>query len=165
MINIRVCEVPSASVLAFVSFARWSLREAASEGEVELSPSVVEMIGRYLDEWEEQAGAGEAVAVSSELEVAELEYLSHAFLQVSTWATERADERGYDVSPPEADEFYAALSDAVIAALEFAGESSATEFATVLRNNWPRVERLHADGDAGGAAGDEARPAEHGTGD
>ena len=163
MIQIRVCEVPSASVLAFVSFARWSLREATEQGGVELSPSVVEMIVRYLDEWEEQAGGGEVVAVSSELEVAELEYLSHAFLQVSTWATEQADERGYDVSPPKADEFYAALSDAVIAALEFAGESSATEFATVLRNNWPRVDRLHPQGEDPGAGSDD--PAAHGPDD
>ena len=149
MVYLRVCEVPSASVLAFVAFARESLAEAtAADDGVELSPSVMEMMRRYLDEWEKQARDGALVAVSSELDLAELEFLSHAFLQVSTWSTERADERGYDVSPAEADEFYAALSDAVIATLEFAGDDSATEFATVLRNHWPRVDRLHPPGGA-----------------
>lgn len=152
MVYLRVCEVPSASVLAFVAFARGSLEEATTaEDGVDLSPSVVDMMRRYLDQWETQASEGALVAVSSELDLAELEFLSHAFLQMSTWSTERADERGYDVSPPETDEFYAALSDAVIATLEFAGEDSATEFATVLRNHWPRVDRLHPPGGTEGA--------------
>jgi len=81
-----------------------------------------------------------------EMPAEELEHLGHVFLQVSQYAVDKADRRGFDVSPPESDEFFAALSEAVIAALEFSGEDSATEFATGLRSDWPRTDRLLSDG-------------------
>ena len=76
----------------------------------------------------------------------QLEHLGHVFLQVSRYSIDKADRRGFDVSPPEADEFFAALSEAVIAALEYSGEESTAEFATGLRNDWPRTDRLLPDG-------------------
>jgi hypothetical protein len=159
MLHLRVCEVPSASALAFMDYARGALREAVEGPDaIAIAPGVDRMIEDFIDEWEDQARQGPTLSLSIEISAEQLEFLSHAFLQISEWATTRADERGFDVSPPEGDEFYAALSDATIAALEFSGNDSSTEFASVLRQNWPRVDRL---GSTDGSMGPGDGAADH----
>ncbi|HNG24147.1 MAG TPA: hypothetical protein PLC03_09300, partial [Microthrixaceae bacterium] len=51
-------------------------------------------------------------------------------------------ERGFDISPSEGDEFYNALVEAVIVALEHAEDDSGVEFGEALRSSWPRFDRL-----------------------
>lgn len=155
MVQVQLCEVPSESALAWTCYARRAVREAVADPEgVQLSRGILSMIGRFLDDWEARALKGPTLRLSVEMHTEELESLTHAFFLLSQYATAEADRRGYDISPPEGDEFYAALSDAVIATLEFSGESSATEFAGVLRDTWPRTERL-SPGDPGEAKRDD----------
>lgn len=146
MVQFRLCEVPSSSALAWISFAREMLNEVASDPQISIPAETMTVLNDLLDDWETQATLGPKLSLLVEMPADQLEHLGHVFLQVSTYSVERADQRGFDVSPPEADEFFAALSEAMIAALEYSGEESAAEFATGLRNDWPRTDRLLADG-------------------
>lgn len=147
MVLFRLGEVSSSSALAWIGYARVALRDAVTAPDgVHLSDDVVAALERLLDDWAAQAREGPSLLLSLEMPAEELEFLSHAFLLVSSYLADRADERGYDISPPEGHAFYEALSDAVIAALEFSGEQSSTEFAQVLRGSWPRTDRLDPDG-------------------
>lgn len=109
-------------------------------------PETLAVIEGHLDEWEMQAGMGPNLSLQIDMPAEELEHLGHVFLKVSQYAIAQADRRGFDVSPPESGEFFAALSEAMIASLEYSGEDSAAEFAIGLRNDWPRTDRLLPDG-------------------
>lgn len=146
MVQFRLCEVPSSSALAWISHARAVLREVASDPEMSLPADTLAVLEGHLDEWEMQANFGPKLSLQIDLPSEELEHLSHVFVQVAQYSVDQADRRGFDVSPPESDEFFAALSEAVIAALEYSGEASAAEFAVGLRNDWPRTDRLLPDG-------------------
>lgn len=146
MVQFRLCEVSSSSAIAWIGFAREVLAEVKSESEVFLPPETAAAIEGHLDEWETRATLGPSLSLQVDMPADELEHLGHVFLQLSRYSIEQADRRGYDISPPESDEFFAALSEAVIGALEFSGEDSSTEFATGLRDAWPRTDRLLPDG-------------------
>ncbi len=146
MVQFRLCEVPSSSAIAWIGFARQVVAEARTAKEVFLPPETEAVIEGHLDEWETQAALGPSLSLRVDMPADELEHLGHIFLQLARYSIDQADRRGYDISPPESDEFFAALSEALIAALEFSGESSATEFATGLRDSWPRTDRLLPDG-------------------
>jgi hypothetical protein len=146
MVQFRLCEVSSSSALAWISFAREMLEEVASDPQISIPGETLAVVNGHLDDWETQATLGPKLSLQVEVPADELEHLGHVFLQVSRYSVEKADRRGFDVSPPESDEFFAALSEAMIAALEYSGEESTAEFATGLRNDWPRTDRLLADG-------------------
>lgn len=146
MVQFRLCEVASAGALAWIGFARKVVGEASSKGRPAVPREILEAIFGHLDEWETRAGMDDTISLQIDMPAEEFECLGHAFLQLASYATAAADARGYDISPPESDEFFAALSEAVICALEHCGEESTTEFAIGLRNNWPRTDRLMPDG-------------------
>lgn len=146
MVQLRLCEVSSASALAWISFARDTLKDAAGDPGISIPAETMAVVEGYLRDWEVKAQAGPALSLQVEIPTDELEHLGHVFMKVSQFAVDKADRRGFDVSPPEADEFFASLSEAVIDALEYSGEGSAEEFATGLRNDWPRTDRLLSDG-------------------
>lgn len=141
-----MCEVDSTSALAWIGFARDMLDAVVGDPGISIPAETLAVVQGYLHDWEEQANLGPTMSLQADMPADELEHLGHVFMKVSRYAVDKADERGFDVSPPEADGFFAALSEAVIDALEYSGEGSATEFASGLRNDWPRTDRLLPDG-------------------
>ncbi len=146
MVQFRLCDVTSSSALAWITFARETLARIGATGALVIPQETLAVLAGHLDEWETQASLGECMTLEFAMPAEQLEHLGHVFLQVSEYTIREADLRGYDISPPEADEFFAALSEAVISALEFSGDDSASEFAGTLRNDWPRTDRLMPDG-------------------
>lgn len=150
--------MPSSSALAWIGFARSAIDAAVAGGDDQqtLTPEVEAQMRGLLDSWEADALEGPVLSLSFEIPLEEAEFLVHAFLRLSAHWTTAADRRGFDVSPPEGDEFYGALVDAVIAAMEVSEEQSGMEFGTTLRTIWPRFDRL--DGQPGGEHTEEERP-------
>lgn len=146
MVQFKLCEVDSGSALAWIGFARAVLLEVESTGIPEVPAETMDVVRDLLEEWAKWAATDEVFSLQMEMPADQFEFLAHLLLQLSAHATDAADRRGYDVSPPEADEFFAALSEAFICALENSGEDSTVEFATGLRSVWPRTDRLMADG-------------------
>jgi hypothetical protein len=150
MVHFQLNEVSSASALAWIAYARDALAAVGRDPHgFALEPDAVTTITGFFDEWERQAATGPTLMLSVEISEAELEFVGHTFQQVSQRLTDEADERGYDVSPPEGDEFYRALSDAVISTLEFSDEPASAEFGEVLRSSWPRTDRVDPPGAPG----------------
>lgn len=146
MVQFRLCDVSSSSALAWISFARATLNEVACDPQLSIPADTLVAVEGHLDDWATQATLGPTLSLQIEVPADELEHLGHVFLRVSQYSVDKADRRGFDVSSPEAAEFFAVLSEAVITALEYSGEESAVEFATGLRNDWPRTDRLLPDG-------------------
>lgn len=136
--------VPSSSALAWIDFAHAAIDGAAGEsgGAALIDPAVATRLHELLEGWAESARNGPVLALSFDIPPDESEFLAHAFLRISDRWTSAADERGYDISPREGDEFYSALVAAVIAALEHSDDMSGLEFGEALRSAWPRVDRL-----------------------
>lgn len=143
-VRVIVAPVPSSSALVWIEFARGAIHDAvAAGGEPPLiDRDLAARLTGILDLWEASAQEGPTLALSFEIPHDEVEFLAHAFLRISDRWTADADERGFDISPREGDEFYTALVDAVIVGLEHADDVSGAEFGTALRTIWPRVERL-----------------------
>jgi len=143
-VHVKVAPVPSSSALVWIEFARGALADALEDPERAgvLTPEVEAQMTDLLDSWE--AGARQSPTLLLEFDIPrdEAEFLVHAFLRLADRWTIAADRRGFDISPQEGDEFYAALVDAVIAAMEQAEDISGTEYGETLRTIWPRVERL-----------------------
>lgn len=136
----------------WIEFARGALTAAVgAHGAPTIDPPVAARLSRILADWESEATRGPELSLTFEIPDEEAEFLAHAFLLVAEQWTAMADERGFDVSPPEGDEFYAALVDGVIAAMEHADDVSAVEFGEALRNVWPRVDRLEPPGEPDGS--------------
>lgn len=136
--------MPSSSALAWIEFAHAALDDAvvASDGPVLIDDDLAGWLHDLLRTWEERARQGPEVALSFEIPSEDVEFVAHAFLRISDKWTSAADERGFDVAPRAGDEFYAALVDAVIAAMEHADDVSGVEFGEALRTTWPRMDRL-----------------------
>jgi len=143
-VRVVVAPVASSSALVWIEFARAAIGNALDESD---GPALIdaELAGRLdgiLDGWEASALEATTLALSFDVPPEEVEFLAHAFLRISDRWTVDADRRGFDISPREGDEFYTALVDAVITAMEHAEDDSGAEFGAALRNVWPRVERL-----------------------
>ncbi|MFV0318205.1 MAG: hypothetical protein ACK5O2_14745 [Microthrixaceae bacterium] len=146
MVQFRLCDVSSASARTWIAYATSVLLEVRDDPHLAVDSDALDMLQAHLDQWDVLARVGDSLTVHAEIPSDELEYLGHLFCRLSNHMTKQADERGYDVSPPGGDEFFAALSEAVIVALEQSGEQSSTEFAGGLRSQWPRTDRLMPDG-------------------
>lgn len=142
--HVTVSPVPSASALAWIAFAHDAVDAAAADSDdpALIDPEVAARLHRLLEGWAQQARQADVLALSFEVPPDDTEFLAHAFLRISDRWTSAADERGFDVSPSEGDEFYNALVEAVIVALEHAEDDSGVEFGEALRSNWPRFDRL-----------------------
>lgn len=148
-VHVKVAPVPSSSALVWVEFARGALAEALADPERAgmITPEVEVQMTTLLDSWEEAARHGPTLCLAFDIPHDEAEFLVHAFLRLADQWTVAADRRGFDISPPEGDDFYAALVDAVIAAMQQAEDVSGTEYGETLRTIWPRVDRLEKPGE------------------
>ena len=142
--HVKVAPVPSSSALIWIEFARGALTEVLADPERAggITPEVEVQMTDLLDSWEASAREGPTLLLTFDIPRDDAEFLVHAFLRLADRWTNEADQRGFDVSPQEGDDFYGALVDAVIAALEKAEDVSGTEFGETLRTIWPRIERL-----------------------
>jgi hypothetical protein len=142
-VRVQIGPVSSSSVTSWVGYARKALDDVLSEpgGEgVWLPDDTVETFRKYLTTWEDEAATGDPFRWEAEIAADEAEYLSHAFFRVASHLAARADERGYTMAPPEGDEFYQALVESFLAALDSEGNSS-QEFSEHLRSFWPGLDR------------------------
>lgn len=142
--RVALSPVSSWSAEVWIGFARSALALAVSDLEPDplIDRAMEVRLAELLDSWEVEARRGPRLSLSFEIPDDEAEFLVHAFLRLADRWTVVADRRGFDVSPPEGDEFYSALVEGVIAAMEHAEDASGVEFGTALRTIWPRVERL-----------------------
>jgi len=139
-VHVQMSPVPSASATAWCGYARKALHEAVEDPQngVDLPPDVIPVLERFIDSWETQAAKEPTLSLSFDISTAEAEYLSHAFFRVATYLSERAQARGFDDAPEEGQDFYNALVEAVIDALERGEDDATAEFADYLRSFWPR---------------------------
>ncbi|HMR96593.1 MAG TPA: hypothetical protein PKE05_13730 [Microthrixaceae bacterium] len=136
--------MPSSSAIAWIEFALAAVDAAAAESDdpALIDPEVAARLHELLEGWAQQARQTDVLALSFEVPPDDTEFLAHAFLRISDRWTSAADERGFDISPSEGDEFYNALVEAVIVGLEHAEDVSGVEFGEALRSTWPRFDRL-----------------------
>ena len=130
--------VPSRSVTMWIAYARTVLTQATAHRAAipALDAALIEEFEHYLDEWEAIATSEPEFIWRTDTDPERLEYLAHSFLQLVEVLDQRANERGYPISPPEGEEFYQALVSSLIAALAAEPDSSGP-FSEQLRERWP----------------------------
>lgn len=128
--------VSAASAIAWLDYADGVLDElrTMAPGECFTTPDVVEAFRAYLTSWR-TAAVGPELLWERDIPAEQVEYDVHAFQRVAEVLAARAAERGR-ASPPEGDDFYLALLQGVLSALEAEGPSSAS-FAKHLAEFWP----------------------------
>jgi len=141
-VQVEIGPVASASVTAWVTYARKALDDVLTEpgGDgIWLPDDTVATFRRYLDSWEEAATREDPLRWRAEVPADEAEYLSHAFFRIASHLAALAEARGYTMAPPEGDAFYRALVRSFLDALDDEGQSS-QEFSEHLRSFWPGLE-------------------------
>jgi len=134
---VRIGPVSPGSVTLWVAYARTVLAlNLASPSDPALDEPTIELLERFLDEWDELAASSAPFVWATEIESEQVEFVTHTFFRIADALAEGAKARGYPISPPEGDEFYQALVNAVIEALHQEGRSM-TEFSEQLRERWP----------------------------
>jgi len=137
---VEVGPVSSDSVLAFCTYARAVLTGFGRRGRpLELPEDVLTKFRGYLEEWERVAAQGETFKWATDLEVDEVEYLTHIYRGVAEETAETYRQLGKTLRPAKADEFYFALVKSLLDALTSVGGSSAA-FAEELRRFWPGLD-------------------------
>lgn len=131
--------MPSGSVTIWIAYARTVLAQAMTGTRVgtrAIPMEVIEAFEALLGDWEDRANRDLTFIWDAELEPEQVEYLAHAFFDLATGLAEAAEKRGFPVSPPEGDEFYYCLVNALLDALEREGGAH-RDFALDLRSRWP----------------------------
>lgn len=125
-----------ASAVAWLDYADGVLDElsAMAPGECFTTPDVIAVFRAYVASWRE-AAVGTTMIWEREIPAEQVEYDVHAFQRVAEVLEERAAAQGA-AAPPEGEDFYLALLQGVLAALEAEGPSSAA-FAKHLSEFWP----------------------------
>lgn len=103
------------------------------------TPEVREIFVEYLDEWARAARRRGPFVWEREIAAEEVEYHVHAFHQVASMLDARAQQEGGPRAPEDSQEFYLALLNGVLSALEAESEASAS-FAQHLARFWPGQE-------------------------
>jgi hypothetical protein len=126
--------VPSAN--AWLDYAEEVLGELASmaPGECFTTPEVLEVFRAYVASWRE-AAVGTEMVWERDIRPEQVEYDMHAFQRVAQLLAQRAEEHGL-AAPPEGEDFYVAVLQGVLAALDAEGPSSAA-YAEHLAEFWP----------------------------
>jgi len=138
--EVRVGPVASASVVAWVRYARRVL-DRPDDGVVPtVDPATVDEFRGYLDTWEAHAVGGDPFLWIGEVEPERLEFLAHGFARIVEHLVHLADHRGVADAPADGDEFYQALVFSIIDALDRHGAST-HEFSEQLRDRWPGIRR------------------------
>lgn len=128
--------VSASSALAWLGYADEVLDEldTMAPGECFASPDVIRVFRGYVDSWR-SAATGAELLWEQDIPTEQVEYDVHAFQRVAQVLDERAEQRGA-AAPPEGEDFYLAVLQGVLAALEAEGPSSAA-FANHLAEFWP----------------------------
>jgi hypothetical protein len=128
--------VSSASALAWLDYADGVLDElgAMAPGECFTSPEVIEVFRGYVTSWRASA-VGPELLWERDIPAEQVEYDMHAFQRVAEVLAERAEREG-TAAPEEGEDFYLALLQGVLSALEAEGPASAA-FAQHLGEFWP----------------------------
>lgn len=128
--------VSAASALAWLDYADEVIVEldAIAPGECFTTPEVLEVFRSYVASWRASA-VGDELLWERDIPAEQVEYHMHAFQRVAEVLDQRAEERG-TASPPEGEDFYAAILQGVLTALDAEGPSSAA-FAEHLAEFWP----------------------------
>ncbi len=105
------------------------------------TPEVLAVFDGYLTAWEQAADGKDVFLWARDIPAEQVEYHLHAFQKVAGVLVDRAERTGVRHAPEEGEDFYAALLQGVLSALEAEGPSSAA-FAQHLGEFWPgREER------------------------
>jgi hypothetical protein len=142
-VRVQIGPVASTSVTSWVGYARKTLDTVVSDpgGDgVWLPDDTIATFTAYLDRWDEEARTTDPFRWTADVPPDEAEFLSHAFFRIVTHLAAEAEERGYTMAPPESDEFYRALVESFLAALDAEGPAS-QEFSEHLRAFWPGLEQ------------------------
>lgn len=134
--------VSSASALAWLDYADEVLDELASmaPGECFTAPEVLAVFRAYVTSWR-QAAVGSEMVWERDIPAEQVEYDMHAFQRIAEVLAARAEERGA-AAPPEGEDFYLALLNGVLTALQAEGPSSAS-YAKHLSEFWPGHDPLN----------------------
>lgn len=141
--RVVVGPVSRSSAKAWLGYARRvvdELGELAPDATFS-SPEVVATFTDYLDQWDVAAATSGEFVWESEIPAEHVEFHMHAFHQVATVLREREERVGARQAPEEAQEFYLALLQGVLTALEAESQASA-EFAQHLGRFWPGQEMV-----------------------
>lgn len=128
--------VSVASADAWLDYAEDVIEELAAmaPGECFTTPEVLDVFRAYVASWRE-AAVGTEMVWERDIAPEQVEYDMHAFQRVAEVLARRAEEHG-QAAPPEGEDFYVALLQGVLAALEAEGPSSAA-YAKHLSEFWP----------------------------
>lgn len=128
--------VSVASATAWLDHADGVLEQLDSmaPGECFTSPEVLEAFRAYLTSWR-AAAVGTELVWERDIPPEQVEYDMHAFQRVAEVLAQRAEEGG-EAAPAEGEDFYLALLQGVLAALEAESPSSAA-YAKHLSEFWP----------------------------
>lgn len=128
--------VSAASALAWLDYADDVLDElgAMAPGECFATPEVIGVFRSYVESWR-AAASGSELLWERDIPAEQVEYDMHAFQRVAEVLAARADRNG-PASPEEGEDFYLALLQGVLSALEAEGPASSS-FAQHLAEFWP----------------------------
>lgn len=110
--------------------------ESVAPGACFATAEVRSIFDWYVAEWETEAAGDGPFLWSHDIPAEQVEYDLHAFHQLATVLSERAEERGWAQLPEGGREFYAAVLRGILAALESESAASAA-FARHLAEFWP----------------------------
>ena len=115
--------------------------ESMAPGECFTSPDVMATFRHYVSSWRDSVGSDRDWFLwEQDIPTEQVEYNMHAFQRVAGVLAERAERDGVQ-APPESEDFYLALLQGVLSALE--GESgSSAAFAKHLGEFWPGRESI-----------------------
>jgi hypothetical protein len=135
---VQLGPVASSSVTMWVAYARTVLGQtmAHPDRSPALDEGLLEQFELLLDEWDASARASSELVWTADLDAPSVERFARSFFDLVSGLAADAEDRGYPISPPEGDEFYWALVDAMLGALTEAGGRHA-EVAEQLRGQWP----------------------------
>lgn len=137
--RVQVGPVTSGGVTLWVAYARTVVAQALSHSDplIGAIPSeAIEGFESFLGIWDELADKDTEFLWIADLDPEQIEFLAHAWFGMATALANRAEKRGFPISPPEGDEFYQALVRALLDGLAQEGRSLA-EFSEQLRDAWP----------------------------
>jgi len=140
-VRVEVGPLPSASVLAWLDYARTVL----SSGQVPRGPGddvpadATESFARYLAEWQDAALRDDEFHWTTDVPSEVVEYLVLAFFRLVQHLAEAAEAGDGPGAPADGDQFYVMLVHGLLDALA-AESTGAAEFADHLRSFWPGLE-------------------------
>lgn len=129
--------VDARSAEAWLAYADQVLDELGTlaPGECFSTPETVAILRDFVSRWQEPARQDRVFLWDEDVPAERIEFAMHAFQRVVDLLARRAEVHGR-TAPPEGDDFYLALLQGVLGALQSESASSAA-FADHLAEFWP----------------------------